>query len=471
VAKQLGLLAAVVVLAAVLRFWGIGDQSYWLDEAYTVQVIDRGFGDMLAEVPHTESTPPLYYILAWLWSQVFGVGEAGLRSLSAVLGIATVPAAYLAGRQVFSERAGLIAALLVAVNPYLVWFSQEARAYALFVLLATLSVWLLARAVDQPTTRRTLSWAAIAALAICTHYFAGFLVLGEMAWLIWRVRSRAAAIAAGLVVLVVAALAPLPLHQRTTGHLDFIDVQSLPSRISDLPKKFVSGELGTPTPVIGALAALAAAVAIAWLVLRGDRDDRRGALLVGGLAAAVVGLPVLLAALGPDYALTRNLIVVIVLGALAVGAGCAVAGRAGIALAAVIALVAVVVNVQVTRDDELQRDDWRAAAERLGPATGPRAVVITPDLQAPGLEHYAGDMDRVEAAGATVSEVAVIAYARPANYTPPPPPPGFRPVDRAKSPSWDLIRYRADAATPVTYQALAAARLGPKGPAILVQAP
>lgn len=460
------------MLGAALRFWGVGEQSYWLDEAYTVRAVDRGFGDMLAEVPETESTPPLYYVLAWFWSQVSGVGEGGLRALSAVIGTATVPVAFLAGRRLFSERAGLFAALLVAVNPYLVWFSQEARAYALLVLLATLSVWLLARALDDPAPRRTLAWAVVAALAIATHYFAGFLVAGEAAWLLWRVRSRAAGPAVAVVAVVVAALAPLALHQRGTGHLDFIGVQSLPSRITDIPKKFVTGELGTPTPLIGVLAALAAAVAIGWLVVRGGDGDRRSAVFVTVLAAAVVVPPVVLAVVGPDYVLIRNLIPVIALAALVIGAGCAVAGRAGLALAGVIAVVAVTVNVQVTKDDELQRDDWRAAAERLGPpAQGPRAVVVTPDLQAPALEHYAGKLERVGATGTTVSEIAVVSYERPPRHTPSPPPPGFREVDRERSESFQLIRYRADAPAVVSYGALAAARVGPKGPAVLLQRP
>src|SRR5206468_11333453 len=131
-------LVGLIALGAALRLWRIGHQSYWLDEAFTANIARRDFGGMLDGVRHTESTPPLYYVLAWAWERVFGWHEAGLRSLSALFGVAAVPAAYAAARERFSHRAALLAAALFAVNPYFVWYSQEARAYALLVLLCTL---------------------------------------------------------------------------------------------------------------------------------------------------------------------------------------------------------------------------------------------------------------------------------------------------------------------------------------------
>ena len=87
---------------------------------------------------------------AWAWGGVFGLGEAGVRSLSLIAGAATVPVAYLAGRELSGVRAGLVAAALVAVSPFLVFYSQEARAYALLTLLGALSFWLFARALRRP---------------------------------------------------------------------------------------------------------------------------------------------------------------------------------------------------------------------------------------------------------------------------------------------------------------------------------
>jgi len=116
-------LAVVTLAGGVLRFATLDAQSFWLDELVTVSLLDRGLGDALAEVPRSEATPYAYYVVAWLWGQVFGLGEVGLRSLSAVAGTATIPAAYGAGAALVSRRAGLVAAALVAANPFLVWYA------------------------------------------------------------------------------------------------------------------------------------------------------------------------------------------------------------------------------------------------------------------------------------------------------------------------------------------------------------
>ena len=109
---------------------------------------------MLSTIARTESTPPLYYALAWLWAKLFGHGEAGLRSLSAVVGTLTVPVAWRAGGELFgAARAGLVAAALVAVNPYFVWYSQEARSYSLLVLMGGAVAARDHRAVDRRTRR------------------------------------------------------------------------------------------------------------------------------------------------------------------------------------------------------------------------------------------------------------------------------------------------------------------------------
>src|SRR5436305_1083718 len=76
-------LVLVLTAAALLRLLTIGQQSFWLDEAATLNVLHRSFGGMFAAIVHHESTPPLYYILAWAWAHMFGHSEAGVRSLSA----------------------------------------------------------------------------------------------------------------------------------------------------------------------------------------------------------------------------------------------------------------------------------------------------------------------------------------------------------------------------------------------------
>src|SRR3954447_17819311 len=190
-------LIGITAGAAALRFSTLGVQSFWHDEAVTAgRVLHPGLGATLREIPSSEAAPPLYYVLAWLWTKLFGISEVGLRSLSALFGTATVPVAYAIGARLVSRRTGLLAAAAVAVSPLLVWYSQEARAYALLVLTSALMIWFFAAALQEPERRRWLWWwAAASSLALLSHYFAAFVVIPEAAWLLWRVRKRSVLIA------------------------------------------------------------------------------------------------------------------------------------------------------------------------------------------------------------------------------------------------------------------------------------
>src|SRR5215216_3024628 len=218
-------LALIVIAAAALRFATLDVQSFWYDESVSVSLIREGFSGMLDRIPGSESTPPLYSVLAWLWTRPFGTGEVGLRSLSALLGTLCVPAFWLAARELVSRRAALLVAALAAFSPILVWYSQEARAYALLLLLGALSLLFFARALTGGERRD------FAALALTAHYFALFLVVPEAIWLLARAPDRRrAAVAVALPVAAGLALLPLALHQRSLDLASFIRSDSLLAR-------------------------------------------------------------------------------------------------------------------------------------------------------------------------------------------------------------------------------------------------
>jgi hypothetical protein len=238
---------------------------------------------------------------------------------------------------------------------------------------------------------------------------------------------------AGLAV-VAAALAPLAIHQRDLGHTAFIADLGLGRRIIDLPKKLVTGELGTPTPLIGPLAGLVAAAAIVYAL----RAKPARTLLL--LAAAAALVPLVLAIAGSDYLLPRNLIAVYVPIILVAAAGLARAGRLGTAAAALVCAVALTVNIEVATDAKLQRDDWRGAAKALGPT---QAVIVTPEYETKSLRVYADHLTPIPPRGAHVTQVATIANGRPPHA--PPPPQGFTEQSRTTTPSYTLTRYTAPA--------------------------
>src|SRR5215218_1210959 len=221
------MLAGIVVLAAALRFATLDTQSYWFDEATTVHLVRMDLGGMLGAIPDSESTPPVYYVVAWLWAKVFGVGEFGLRSLSALIGTVSVPVVYALAKRAGSERAGVAAAALAAFNPLLVWYSQEARAYALLVLLCAIATLLAIDARERPRTRTTAMWAVVAALALGTHYFAIFVVGPLALWLLRSRRDRATIAAVAAVGVAGIALLPLAVDQADGVRADFIQGTAL----------------------------------------------------------------------------------------------------------------------------------------------------------------------------------------------------------------------------------------------------
>jgi mannosyltransferase len=204
-------LLLIVALGAVLRFATLGTQSFWLDEHATLDVISSdGVIDLLRGVQAGESNPPLYYLLAGAWKEVFGSTEVGVRSLSAVLGTATIPVVYGAASALATRRAGLIAAALTATAPILIWYSQESRNYALLVFLVALAFLCFVRALEDRGHRWLLGWAIASSLALTTHYFAFALIVPEAVWLFARGRGSRldTALAVGVVAAVGTALLP-----------------------------------------------------------------------------------------------------------------------------------------------------------------------------------------------------------------------------------------------------------------------
>ncbi len=362
--------AGLTALAALLRFATLGDQSFWLDESATVDVLGGPWADMFDELSSSEATPPVYYVLAKAWTGMLGSGEAGLRSLSALAGTLTVPVAYLLGREAASEQAGLVAAGgLVAVHPYLVWYSQEARAYALFALLATCSLLFFARVLEHGVRRSLVAWTVFAALTMATHYFGGFLVAAEALWLVARGPRRSALVASAVLAAVALALLPLVLEQRSQGgNQAWIVERSLGQRLDATARGFLAGE--TTRRLRGAvpLAALLACIGAVLLLGRERLAERRGLVAIAVVTVAAAAIPVTLALFDADYVVSRNFLFGLVAALVLLAAGLATgrAGRLGMAVALALFTLYAVLDVKAVRDESLQRDDWSAAVSALG---------------------------------------------------------------------------------------------------------
>ncbi|HEY2160493.1 MAG TPA: glycosyltransferase family 39 protein [Solirubrobacteraceae bacterium] len=410
--------AALTVLAALLRFYRLGHQGFWFDEANTALLVHFSPGKMLGLVPQTESTPPLYYCVAWAWARVFGYGETALRSLSAVAGVLTVPVAYGAARKLISVRAGLIAAALTACSPLLVWYSQEARAYALLVLLCAASLLAFAHVLERPTGRWAAAWVLASALALATHYYAVLLIVPEALWLLAvHRRDRAVQVAFGLVTLCGLALIPLAISQHGTGKGNWISGAPLGRRTAEIFPQFAAGFTSVAYSVLEPLALALAIFGLALLLLRSSPGERVGGLVAGSLVLAGLVVALLLVAGGFDDLLTRNVLPIWMPAAIAVAGGFAAARARLPGLAGAVALcgIGVASTIAIASNRAYERPDWRGVAGLLGtrPAAGGRAILIQHYRDLLPLSLY---LPRLKFAGrhvATVSELDVVSFTSP----------------------------------------------------------
>ena len=438
--------AAATALAAALRFATLDDQSLWLDEAITVGLLREDLLGMLSAIPDSESTPPLYYVLAWPWAKVFGTSEVGMRAFSALCGTATVPVAYAAGAALASRLAGAIAAFFVATSPLLVWYSQEARAYALFVLCGALSFWLFARALGRPTNAALAGWAAASALALASHYFAVFLVAAEAGLLVVFAGRRAAvAAASGAVAVVGLALLPLALHQERGGRTSWIDDTPLAERVQDVLRQFVAGMY--PLPRGAALALLLLAAVTAFVAVGVRAKERRPAFVALGVGALAIALPLVSALAGVDYFLTRNVIVAWVPVGVFVALAFASerARAAGLAAAGLLVVASTALVVATASRADLARDDGRSVAEALA-TPRPKLVLVAPEYERAPLEYYRPDVRALGRGRAVVDEIVLLGYPLENDTFPPGwfrAPPGFRRSELRLFDRVRLVRLRA----------------------------
>lgn len=471
-------LTVILIVGAALRIPTLSVQSYWSDEGYTVHLVRLGFVRMLRTIPVTESTPPVYYVAAWTWARIFGSHEFGLRLLSALAGVALIYVTYRLGAYAFSRPAGLVAAVLIAVNPLAVWYSQEARSYAFFALFSATGLLLLLRALETPTPRRVAVWSVVSGLCLATHYFAIYILLPQAVWLVgsvWRrrgresIRLRSLALAASPVVLVGAALVPLLLDQRNRGY--GFRSNPLYKRIAQVPEQFLVG-YGVWYTNWGKLAAVASAlivaVAIGGLVLRRRRLAQSFRVLASILVVAFA-TPVVVAAARSrlDYVLTLYFIALLVPTTVLVAEGLA-RSRSKALGAAVLAIVGTALVVVVFVNPNFQRTNLRGLAQAITHEhhSPSRAIVLTPSDV---LGVYVPRLESMPSRGRMVREIDIVGLASKKigqAWTNSRVPQhalqieGFVQVERLDAPHFTLIRFRSKRPVAVTRSDLARSHLG-----------
>jgi hypothetical protein len=388
----------VAIRLAILGEAMLADElsTYWI-------VSTNGLGGAISTVnTDAEITPPLFFVASWLATQVDLTPELA-RAPSLLAGVATIPVVYLLGLRTVGRPAALVATALTTLSPFMIYYSAEARGYALMMLLVALSTLAVLLAVDSRRVRWWVVYAVASSAAVYTHYTCVFVLGSQLLWLLWAhpearrpaLIANVGAVAAFLPWLpglrndfdsptteILSALTPFDWHAVgvSLSHAAVGYPYSILA-LEDLP--------GTPALILLALALLVAVGGLgARIVRRGPRAwlaaaDRRVVLVVLLALSVPVG-EALVSAVGTNIFGGRNLAGAWPAFALSLAALLMAAGPRLRYLAAALALGCFALAAGGMLEDGNQRPDYEAVAGFIDDRAGPEGVVIDGAVLSPG---------------------------------------------------------------------------------------
>jgi hypothetical protein len=387
---------ALTVVGAVLRVL-VARQSVFADELSTYWISARhSLGGVLSllyssgRIQHAEITPPLSFLASWLTTRLGGSPEL-LRLPALLAGTATIPLVYLLGVRAVGRRAALLTAALTAFSPFMIYYSAEARAYGLLMVLVVGAVLSMLVAIDTGRRRYWVLYGVFSAAAFYTHYTSLFVLVVALIWLLWtQPQARRAALMAnaGAFLLVIPWIPGL-----------IADTQSPTVRILSALSPFTANAVridvehwsvgypysviglrqlpGTPALVLLALAVVVTAAGLAWRALHDGLPRPSPVMwLITLLALATPVGEAVASATGNHIIGVRDLAASWPFLALLAAALTMAAGRRAGPLVAILAVVAFALGAIRMLEPRFQRPDYQGAANYVAAHARPGDVVI-----------------------------------------------------------------------------------------------
>ncbi len=411
------LLAAIVALGSYLRLTMLRQQSLWFDEADIVVRAQRPWSDIFSTFTVQGENGPLYNVLLAAWIRLAGISEIAVRFPSAIAGVLALPAIYLLARRLAGPNAGLLATGLLAISPYHIWYSQEAKMYSIVALLAILSTLLLVEGLDSGERRLWIGYVLLTTAMFYTHV-ASVLIFAAQALFVlvtlrrWHARRRSLLIAGAALTLPYLPIALWAMRvvggDVPTWHGDVSFIEAV-RRIGVRFTTFRS------TPEVEFRAGwgyfLTAACTAAWLLVARSRR------VVGWLLVLLTVIPVL----GIWFVSLRNSVFSdrYIIGALPaylilVAFGLAYLARTRLGVVAAVALATFLVSYswvpvsEVNRSTIAQKEDWRSAYARIAEEAEPNDIFIMhPGYMISTLAYYGQRDTRLDGHGvATIPSFA-----------------------------------------------------------------
>jgi mannosyltransferase len=184
-------LILLTIAGLFLRSYNLGYNSLWLDEATTFSISSQSFTGIWQTIAAGEFNPPLFYWIEHVML-LFGNSEAILRFVPAVLGVLTIPVFYLVGKEFLDRNTGLIAAAACTISPFLIYYSQEARAYSMMLFFVGLATFFFLKAMKSGNWIHWALFGVFSALGFWTHFYAIVMIAALVlyALIIWAPKVR-----------------------------------------------------------------------------------------------------------------------------------------------------------------------------------------------------------------------------------------------------------------------------------------
>ena len=267
--KDYGVLAAVLILAFVIRLLGIPGRELWYDELFSVSYATQPFGNIVPSILAYDPHPPLYYLQLRLWMAP-STEVIWLRLNTILWSLSAIPPTYLVGRRLFGNLGGFYSAVILSLSPLAIFFAQEIRMYAMQMSLAAFNLFFLERLLADKIRRSDAFLFFITLVMASYTQGAGFLILASVsAYCLLRLRFDIFQQRFRLIALAIflAALCVLPWLFQAEGtnlrHLRTYNLNEIPNVLLRL---LLGPETGSFPPVLLIVVFLVAACILGGLV-------------------------------------------------------------------------------------------------------------------------------------------------------------------------------------------------------------
>jgi mannosyltransferase len=362
-------IGSVILIALALRIIGLGNESVWIDEAFSIALSHHSITQIIQGTA-ADQHPPLYYLLLHFWSG-FSNNIAFIRLFSALLGTLNIIQVIVIGGKIGNAILGIGAAFLLAISPFHIWYSQEARQYMLLAVLttaATIELWNCLHG-----KQRWVLYGIFSILAIYTQYFAVFIFFAHgLIVIIWSYYNKTRRILIPwIITMVVTAIVfapwlPTAINQFLNHTMPWISEPGA-GDIRDVALKLILGNGVAFFPSLlrslAFLTLLLFAIWIGYRYVRKNQDLRRGIVFIAIWALIPFIIISFVAAFYPVFQIKQYFFILTPIMLLVVGLVVATPRPWGGLIFACLLLVNGFTTVY--QQSVLTKDNWRGVANYI----------------------------------------------------------------------------------------------------------